>query len=469
MEPLVFLTKRAALVGVVMGLLLGVTPVLAECSPDAGEDRDRVVRFDPASFQQLKFGAALPAAIAGASKDRDPLVLTHRSLLQGGVFMQFIHPSSPALHASLFLRDGRLTGALYNDSSLRTVLRSRERGVSIARVEDANLDLPCGCDALDLVAPPLPASAEGSIAGAPCDDGTVVDILVVYTDAAVAQAGLESALQDEIAWAIGDANATYAGSNIALTARMVGCSRLVGFAEDSSDLSVDLVRLSNTADGVIDEVHALRDAAGADLVAMVRADSPLSCGVAWILQEVDVAQAPSGFSVTALGCFANRTFTHELAHNMGCCHAIGDGGGCAHQGGIFPDAMGHRFVGSDGVDYRTIMAYPPGARVPRFSSPQQTWAGTPTGIVDVCDNVRALDLTRSAFTNFRCTTIALGCEFPAAIGCCTTDLDGDGATGASDLAELLGAWGSPNADANGDGITNGEDLAAVLAAWGPCG
>ena len=115
------------------------------------------------------------------------------------------------------------------------------------------------------------------------------------------------------------------------------------------------------------------------------------------------------------------------------------------------------------------MAYPPGARVPRFSSPQQTWAGTPTGIVDVCDNVRALDLTRSAFTNFRCTTIALGCEFPAAIGCCTTDLDGNGSTGASDLAMLLSTWGNAGAaDFDNNGNVGASDLAILLGAWGAC-
>ncbi|MCH8912483.1 MAG: hypothetical protein IIA33_02835 [Planctomycetes bacterium] len=54
---------------------------------------------------------------------------------------------------------------------------------------------------------------------------------------------------------------------------------------------------------------------------------------------------------------------------------------------------------------------------------------------------------------------------------CPADFDGDGAVGASDLAQLLGAWG-PNpghpADFDGDGMVNAFDLAQLLGDWGPC-
>jgi hypothetical protein len=39
---------------------------------------------------------------------------------------------------------------------------------------------------------------------------------------------------------------------------------------------------------------------------------------------------------------------------------------------------------------------------------------------------------------------------------------------ASDLATLLGAWGTSGGDINGDGITNASDLASLLGAWGAC-
>jgi hypothetical protein len=40
--------------------------------------------------------------------------------------------------------------------------------------------------------------------------------------------------------------------------------------------------------------------------------------------------------------------------------------------------------------------------------------------------------------------------------------------GASDLAEVLNAWGGPIADLNGDGTTDAADLAELLGNWGDC-
>ena len=53
---------------------------------------------------------------------------------------------------------------------------------------------------------------------------------------------------------------------------------------------------------------------------------------------------------------------------------------------------------------------------------------------------------------------------------CPTDFDANLATDGSDLAYLLGAWGtaSPAFDLDDDGTVNGADLAVLLGAWGPC-
>jgi len=60
-------------------------------------------------------------------------------------------------------------------------------------------------------------------------------------------------------------------------------------------------------------------------------------------------------------------------------------------------------------------------------------------------------------------------------GDCPTDVDGSGDTGAFDLANLLGAWGTCDPgdpceclDADSDGSINAFDLAVLLGAWGPC-
>ncbi|MAJ47532.1 MAG: hypothetical protein CBC35_09780 [Planctomycetes bacterium TMED75] len=53
---------------------------------------------------------------------------------------------------------------------------------------------------------------------------------------------------------------------------------------------------------------------------------------------------------------------------------------------------------------------------------------------------------------------------------CLADLDGDGEVSGSDLARLLGEWGSESssADFNGDGIVGPEDLAQLLGSYGDC-
>jgi hypothetical protein len=56
---------------------------------------------------------------------------------------------------------------------------------------------------------------------------------------------------------------------------------------------------------------------------------------------------------------------------------------------------------------------------------------------------------------------------------CLPDLSGDGIVSGSDLALILGFWGTGgsatfDADITNDGIVNAEDLALVLGAWGPC-
>jgi hypothetical protein len=76
------------------------------------------------------------------------------------------------------------------------------------------------------------------------------------------------------------------------------------------------------------------------------------------------------------------------------------------------------------------------------------------------------------------TTAPAGSETPGAgvKGCeyetgnpCPSDLDGDGAIGASDLSALLGNWGNAGVgDIDGDGSVGASDLSALLGAWGPC-
>ena len=51
-----------------------------------------------------------------------------------------------------------------------------------------------------------------------------------------------------------------------------------------------------------------------------------------------------------------------------------------------------------------------------------------------------------------------------------TIVDDDGHVSGSDLAQLLGAWGTADRryDLDGDLNVSGSDLAMLLGGWGPC-
>lgn len=59
-------------------------------------------------------------------------------------------------------------------------------------------------------------------------------------------------------------------------------------------------------------------------------------------------------------------------------------------------------------------------------------------------------------------------EFDAGGGGCPGDLNRTGDVDPTDIAILLGAWGTPEADIDGDGTTGPSDLAILLGSWGNC-
>ena len=68
--------------------------------------------------------------------------------------------------------------------------------------------------------------------------------------------------------------------------------------------------------------------------------------------------------------------------------------------------------------------------------------------------------------------LGLGAAVPAAAQC-PGDVVATGGIDGTDLAAVLGAWGTNGqgalvTDVNGDGIVNGADLAVILSGWGPC-
>ena len=210
------------------------------------------------------------------------------------------------------------------------------------------------------VRPDLATSRETAQSGV--DDGSVVDVLVVWTPAGEERAGGETQVKSWIDMAIAYTNDALERSGALVSLNLVGAEK-VDYQETERAVShfaqEDISRLLDPADGHMDGVHALRDTLGADLVSLV---SGLYGGAAYI---------SGAFSVVDGSSFV---FAHEIGHNFGLWHDRAD-----KLNG--PAAFQHGFVSSSRPSLRcrgTIMSYPDrcissgrrsSAVIPLYSSP----------------------------------------------------------------------------------------------------
>ena len=202
-----------------------------------------------------------------------------------------------------------------------------------------------------------------------------VHVLMLYTQSVLTTlsgAARTAALQGAFDLAIAKVNAAFDASLI--TARV----KLVGIAETSYDENASapakvqddaLTAIYQPDDGKMDEVHALRNATGADIVclALGRRDSA-SSGLSFLLDQPHYNQNPDfAFSVVQYTSIAGTNVVpHELGHVLGCAH---DRENALSGEGAYSYSYGYRFVGADGQRYHDIMSYPPGIELSYFSNP----------------------------------------------------------------------------------------------------
>jgi hypothetical protein len=238
--------------------------------------------------------------------------------------------------------------------------------------------------------------------GEGCDDGTTIDVIIIYTNTAADDSSGDASMETEAVLAVELTNMAYENSGVLPRLRL----RFVGettYDEDGS-YSQHLDRLREDGDEYMDEIHDIRDEYGADLVGLFVADSDF-CGIAYLHDGTPASEA-FAFSVTTWWCAGQLVLAHEMGHNQGCCHAPGDGGGC-DGGGLFSYSWGHRFTGETGNTWRTVMAYAPGTRIPHFSNPAVSYDNQPTGIAvgtaGEAHNVQTINQTAFITANYRCS------------------------------------------------------------------
>lgn len=304
--------------------------------------------------------------------------------------------------ASLSVVGDTLAARLVVDGEVWIVRRDAD-GHLLSHVDDSSF-APDG----EPLAPPDGVGGGGAAGGdAPvAADAQTVDLLVVYTPAALSRMGSTSALTAEVNLAVSNSNTSLANAGLAHRFRLVHLES-VSYTESGSS-NTDLTRLRTTTDGFLDGVHALRDSVGADVVTLVTQASDV-CGVGYVMTSNSTSFSSYAFNVVIASCAAgNLSFPHEIGHNMGLQHNVEDAG----FQGVTSYAYGHRVPGVG----RTVMAYAcpsSGASCPRsqvFSTPSASFSnGTPAGVANSADNARALDLVFPTVAAFR--TAASSCTY----------------------------------------------------------
>ncbi len=210
----------------------------------------------------------------------------------------------------------------------------------------------------------------------------IVDVMVLYSPAA------GNAINEKnIVHAIINTNTVFRNSGINTRLRLVNSHSLNFQETDFTDSDEALLAMESKTDGVLDEIHTLRDNNGADLVILIVDAVELwdgwTRGDANVLYRNDSSLSEyAPFGIVDWEALDGNAFSHEIAHTMGIHH---DWYVSSHKKVPYPYARGHVNIDEG---WRTLMAYRKEckdhgtgcSRIPFFSNPDIKYNGVPTGI-----------------------------------------------------------------------------------------
>ena len=425
--------------------------------------RDGRIRFDVAEVVALEIGDRVDLSMRRGLAPHRFVVKRSRRTTGDGRWWQLESIDEDLVAATLAHRDGMVAGWMQvpgqNGGMEWTLVPI---GPGLVAPEAKAADLPgCGGAIVPDVGPvgpvhpehpeppmgPMSPFNDGGIAGDDDNEvdecagcaATVADIAFFYTSLCLekeverieeqggdpndAPAAIAAVCELESA----NCSITMANSEVPFGTRPVYVG-LVEWDEKSDSL---LGPFTNPTDGIIDEVHEIRDAVGADacsLVSHTDGEDPAVgyCGLAYV---VNGDSAEFAFNSLVRGCMGYSLFAHEFGHNIGLLHAVGDSAtgdgppcdpweptwvGCCKPGESdeTPEGLryqhGWRNVGSTTFCFKTVMAYSPGNGILHYSNPEVPYDGVATGSPEdssdgrAADNARWATLTMPGTAAYRC-------------------------------------------------------------------
>ncbi|MEM9556401.1 MAG: zinc-dependent metalloprotease family protein [Acidobacteriota bacterium] len=327
----------------------------------------------------------------------------------------------------LVQRDDITIGSIRHDGALFMLLYSglRSEGLQSEGLQSKGLGEETGVHVLleiDERAPrfrheePTPARIDGAHdakgttkaspppRGTPQDDGSIQDLMVVYTPLALDDlGGSVTATETLIELGVTETNLSYETSGIDHRLRLVHTA-LTDFDEleptgiDARD------HLQDPDDGFMDEIHPLRDLYRADLVKLL---TSRGCGRAFIMDVISAAHEEFAFCRTSVVCVSpGYTFAHELGHVASGRHqrpfAV-DGSPLPYNFGYIDAANRFRTIMAAGESEcpsgcpRRLAWSNPDVLDPTTGAPM----GVPEGDPEAADNRKAMNFTASVVANFR--------------------------------------------------------------------
>ena len=310
--------------------------------------------------------------------------------------------------------NGEVIAGTVRDSRATYTIRSVGDGVHAIRQLDAAAVPPLGDDvarprpqprpprhALPIHEPDLSLSSAGP-GRHPPEDGSRVDLLMVYTPAARERVGGTQEIRALIDLLLANTHQAYADSGIRTRLNLAAVTE-VDYDEAGSTNDQMATRLVDPSDGHLDELHAWRNRTKADIVGLLIDIARSAAGATTAHLDPRRPSAESRgwvwFGVGYDAWWESLVFAHEMGHLLGVQHdryhsKKNESRFAMWTDPLFPWAFG--YVNQRAFDpgaqaasrWLTIMAYPAQCQdagfecthLMRFSNPSKAYGGDPLGV-----------------------------------------------------------------------------------------